>query len=155
MCVKLNAFARVRESTVFSCSDHDYSYEARTHLSGDRQAVELLFSFQCRYNPEAYASFEKLHIPIVQDNNEWDHYHSVKKDPVLHVEVSELARFDLQMRKEGDLLAIIPLTANTLAKMVTGICDNLLTSTYRAWGKSKPIIVCSVADSLFVRSLHA
>ena len=39
------------------------------------------------------------------------------------------------------MLAIIPLTANTLAKMVNGLCDNLLTSTYRAWGQSKPIIV--------------
>lgn len=113
------------------------------------------FPFQCRYNPEAYASFEKLHVPIVQDKDEWDHYHSVKKDPVVHVEVGELVRADLQMRKEGDLLAIVPLTANTLAKMTTGICDNLLTSTYRAWGRSKPVVVCATNNSLFTRSLRA
>lgn len=38
-------------------------------------------------------------------------------------------------------MAIIPLTANTLGKMTCGICDNLLTSAYRAWGSKKPIIV--------------
>lgn len=38
-------------------------------------------------------------------------------------------------------MAIIPLTANTLAKLTNGICDNLLTCTYRAWGSIKPVIV--------------
>lgn len=153
--MKLDSFATVRKATDSSRLGHNYRYEACPHLSGDRQAVGLPFPFQCRYNPEAYASFEKLHVPIVQDNDEWDHYHSVKKDPVVHVEVGELVRADLQMRKEGDLLAIVPLTANTLAKMTTGICDNLLTSTYRAWGRSKPIVVCTTNNSLFTRSLRA
>ena len=153
--MKLDSFATVRKTADLSRLDHDYCYEACPHLSRDRQAVGLSFPFQCRYNSEAYASFEKLHVPIVRDSDEWDHYHSVKKDPVVHVEVGELARAHLQMRKEGDLLAIIPLTANTLAKMTTGICDNLLTSTYRAWGRSKPIVVCAVDDSLFTRSLRA
>lgn len=47
-----------------------------------------------RYNPEYYAQFEQLHIPILQDNDEWDHYQSVKKDPVLHVEVITICWHD-------------------------------------------------------------
>ena len=83
------------------------------------------------YNPKAYEEYEKLSIPVLTDDDEWNDYHSVKKDPVLHVD----------LRNRGDLLAIIPLTANTLGKMTCGICDNLLTSAYRAWGSKKPIIV--------------
>ncbi|KAK8827685.1 hypothetical protein WA577_007232 [Blastocystis sp. JDR] len=111
LCVKLHAFADVS-------------------IIATKPALHFL-SIAKQYNPEYYAQFEQLHIPILQDNDEWDHYQSVKKDPVLHVE----------LRKKADLFAIVPLTANTLAKMVAGICDNLLTSSYRAWGSSKPIIV--------------
>ena len=32
----------------------------------------------------------------------------------------------MQLRKWADLLVIAPLDANTMAKMSTGICDNLL-----------------------------
>ena len=32
----------------------------------------------------------------------------------------------LQLRKWADLLVIAPLSANTMAKMANGICDNLL-----------------------------
>ena len=94
-----------------------------------------------RYNPEMYKSYEILNIPVLTDEDEWKDYKSVKKDTVLHVDVRILQWVDKQLRKQYDMLAIIPLTANTLAKMVNGLCDNLLTSTYRAWGQSKPIIV--------------
>ena len=42
---------------------------------------------QCRYNPKAYEEYEKLSIPVLTDDDEWNEYHSVKKDPVLHVDV--------------------------------------------------------------------
>lgn len=44
-------------------------------------------------------------------------------DPVLHI----------QLRKWADYLLIAPLSANTLAKISNGICDNLLTLVCRAW----------------------
>jgi phosphopantothenoylcysteine decarboxylase len=44
-------------------------------------------------------------------------------DPVLHIDLKDWA----------DVFVIAPLTANTMAKMVCGMCDNLLTSIYRAW----------------------
>lgn len=43
--------------------------------------------------------------------------------PVLHIE----------LRRWAHLLAVVPLSANTLAKITNGICDNLLTSVVRAW----------------------
>ncbi len=59
-----------------------------------------------------------------------------KGDSVLHIEVHScrlqidlLALKELlfvQLRKWADLLVIAPLDANTMAKMATGLCDNLL-----------------------------
>ena len=42
------------------------------------------------------------------------------KDPVLHIE----------LRRWADVMVIAPLDANTLAKISSGICDNLLVSAY-------------------------
>ncbi|KAK7404108.1 hypothetical protein QQX98_010124 [Neonectria punicea] len=43
--------------------------------------------------------------------------------PILHI----------NLRKWADVLVIAPLSANTMAKMVNGLCDNLLSSVIRAW----------------------
>ncbi len=43
--------------------------------------------------------------------------------PILHIE----------LRKWSDLMVIAPLSANSLAKMVAGMCDSLLLSVVRAW----------------------
>lgn len=39
----------------------------------------------------------------------------------------------IELRRWADVMAVVPLSANTLAKFVGGICDNLLTSVVRAW----------------------
>ena len=48
----------------------------------------------------------------------------------------------------ADMMVIAPLSANTLSKIVNGMCDNLLTSVVRAWdttgrvdGQKKLILV--------------
>ena len=43
-------------------------------------------------------------------------------------------------------MLIAPLTANTLAKIVNGLCDNLLTSTVRALGE-KPLILAPAMNT--------
>jgi phosphopantothenoylcysteine decarboxylase len=66
-------------------------------------------------------------------------------DPILHIE----------LRNWAQCLVIAPLSANTLAKVSNGLCDNLLTLVCRAWPMEKwekgvsnedrlkkPIIVC-------------
>ncbi|KAH7145616.1 putative flavoprotein [Dactylonectria estremocensis] len=59
--------------------------------------------------------------------------------PILHI----------NLRKWADVLVVAPLSANTMAKVVNGMCDNLLTSVIRAWdatgtvdgGQVKKIVV--------------
>ena len=55
-----------------------------------------------------------------------------KKDyPILHIE----------LRNKHDALVIAPCSANTLAKISCGICDNLLTSVAKAWDFNRPFII--------------
>lgn len=42
----------------------------------------------------------------------------------------------INLRKWADILVVAPLSANTLAKIVNGISDNLLTNVIRAWDTS-------------------
>lgn len=58
-------------------------------------------------------------------------------DPVLHIE----------LRKWADVFVIAPLSANTLAKVSNGLCDNLLTSVARAWDFSKPMFVAPAMNT--------
>lgn len=92
---------------------------------------------------------------IYHDGDEWGRGPSVGPEegvwrrggPILHIE----------LRRWADLMAVVPLSANTLAKVVGGICDNLLTSVVRAWdadgrvdGRRKRILVApamNVSDS--------
>lgn len=39
----------------------------------------------------------------------------------------------IELRRWADVMVVAPLSANTLAKVVGGFCDNLLLSTMRAW----------------------
>ena len=59
------------------------------------------------------------------DEDEWQN-----TDRVLHIELT----------KWCDIFLVAPLSANTLAKMAHGICDNLLTSAVRALSK-KPLVI--------------
>lgn len=65
-----------------------------------------------------------------------------KGDPVLHIELRDWA----------DVFVIAPLSANTLAKMANGLCDNLLTSVFRAWDWVKPVIVAPAMNTLMWKS---
>ncbi|KAL4740155.1 flavoprotein [Aspergillus similis] len=59
---------------------------------------------------------------IYRDEDEWKKPW-VRGDPILHIE----------LRKWAHLLLVAPLSANTMAKMIVGIADNLLLSVIRAW----------------------
>uniref|UniRef100_A0A8C4SR31 Phosphopantothenoylcysteine decarboxylase n=1 Tax=Erpetoichthys calabaricus TaxID=27687 RepID=A0A8C4SR31_ERPCA len=60
-----------------------------------------------------------------------------RSDPVLHIE----------LRRWADLLLIAPLDANTLGKLASGICDNLLTCVVRAWDRRKPLLICPAMNT--------
>ncbi|KAJ7564438.1 hypothetical protein O6H91_02G017600 [Diphasiastrum complanatum] len=70
------------------------------------------------------------HVKLYSEEDEWSGWKKLG-DTVLHIE----------LRKWADALLIAPLSANTLAKIAGGICDNLLTSVVRAWDFSKPVFV--------------
>jgi len=69
--------------------------------------------------------------PCYSDADEWGN-----TNRVLHIELA----------KWCDVLLIAPLTANTLAKMANGLCDNLLTSTVRALG-NKPFLLAPAMNT--------
>eukprot|EP00043_Microstomoeca_roanoka_P002991 m.41840 g.41840 ORF g.41840 m.41840 type:complete len:201 (-) comp11864_c0_seq1:310-912(-) len=71
------------------------------------------------------------------DADEWAQWQSMG-DPVLHIE----------LRKWAHIFLLAPLDANTLAKISTGLCDNLLTCIARAWNFKRPMIVCPAMNTL-------
>jgi phosphopantothenoylcysteine decarboxylase len=76
-------------------------------------------------------------VPLLVDSDEW--LPTWTKDmPVLHIE----------LRKWANAMVVAPLSANTLAKMANGFCDNLLTSIVRAWDMSKPMIVAPAMNTM-------
>lgn len=54
--------------------------------------------------------------------DEWKGWHRMG-DPVLHIE----------LRNWADIIVVAPLSAHTLAKIATGMCDDPLTCCIRAW----------------------
>nr|XP_020031471.1 phosphopantothenoylcysteine decarboxylase isoform X2 [Castor canadensis]XP_020031472.1 phosphopantothenoylcysteine decarboxylase isoform X2 [Castor canadensis]XP_020031473.1 phosphopantothenoylcysteine decarboxylase isoform X2 [Castor canadensis] len=44
-------------------------------------------------------------------------------------------------------MLVAPLDANTLGKVASGICDNLLTCVIRAWDHSKPLLFCPAMNT--------
>ena len=64
--------------------------------------------------------FNLTFAPFAGNEDEWHAWKEVG-DPVLHIE----------LRRWADCLLIAPLSANTLAKIAQGFCDNLLTCVVR------------------------
>lgn len=71
------------------------------------------------------------------DESEWASW-TILGDAVLHID----------LRSWADAIVIAPLSANSLAKLAGGLCDNLVTCVARAWsiGK-KPFIVAPAMNT--------
>lgn len=54
----------------------------------------------------------------------------------------------IELRRWADVLLIAPLDANTLAKLALGVCDNCLTCVYRAWDRSRRIVLAPAMNTL-------
>ena len=69
------------------------------------------------YAPGAWEAFQALsaRVPVLRDADEWDAWDALG-DAVVHIELREWA----------DALVLAPLSANSLAKLAQGLCDNLL-----------------------------
>ncbi|KAK7028123.1 hypothetical protein VNI00_014938 [Paramarasmius palmivorus] len=71
------------------------------------------------------------------DRNEWTGDFKIG-DPILHIE----------LRRWADIVLIAPCSANTLAKIAGGICDNLVTSLLRALAPTTPTYVFPAMNTL-------
>lgn len=77
-------------------------------------------------------------VKVWRDKEEWvSRRPGIKSDSFLHA----------TLRKWADILVIAPLSANTLAKIANGICDNLLTSVIRSWNPAIPILVAPAMNT--------
>lgn len=75
-------------------------------------------------------------VEIYLDEHEWQMWKQ-RGDPVLHIDLVKWA----------DIFVIAPLDANTLGKISSGMCDNLLTCVARAWDMEKPLIFCPAMNT--------
>jgi phosphopantothenoylcysteine decarboxylase len=75
---------------------------------------------------------------VVLDADEWPGEHYRRGDPVLHIE----------LRRWAEVLLIAPLDANTLAKLALGLTDNCLTCVWRAWDRTRPIVLAPAMNTL-------
>jgi phosphopantothenoylcysteine decarboxylase len=79
-----------------------------------------------------------LGAAIVRDADEWPGDRYRRGDPVLHIE----------LRRWADVLLIAPLDAHTLAKLALGLADNCLTCVYRAWERTRPVVLVPAMNTL-------
>ncbi|WRT66390.1 uncharacterized protein IL334_003345 [Kwoniella shivajii] len=75
-------------------------------------------------------------VRVWTDEDEWSDWKKVG-DPILHIE----------LRRWADLVVVAPCSANTLAKIAGGLCDNLATSLLRALSPDTPVIICPAMNT--------
>ncbi|XP_053784838.1 phosphopantothenoylcysteine decarboxylase isoform X3 [Desmodus rotundus] len=83
-----------------------------------------------------FYSPQDIPVTLYSDADEWEMWKQ-RSDPVLHID----------LRRWADLMLVAPLDANTLGKVASGICDNLLTCVIRAWDRRKPLLFCPAMNT--------
>ncbi|TVU21371.1 hypothetical protein EJB05_31001 [Eragrostis curvula] len=123
----------------------------RVLLAASGSVAAIKFEVLCRGVAEwadvrAVATQSALHfidksalpagVALYTDDDEWSRWKRIG-DEVLHIE----------LRKWADAMVVAPLSANTLAKVAGGLCDNLLTCVVRAWDYGKPVYVAPAMNT--------
>uniref|UniRef100_A0A8C1BKX4 Phosphopantothenoylcysteine decarboxylase n=2 Tax=Cyprinus carpio TaxID=7962 RepID=A0A8C1BKX4_CYPCA len=88
-----------------------------------------------------------LEIPVVEvrvvTTDHATHFYDISEVPVrVYTDKDEW-----EMWTKPDLLVIGPLDANTLGKIASGICNNLLTCVVRTWDPSRPLLFCPAMNT--------
>ncbi|KAM3925085.1 phosphopantothenoylcysteine decarboxylase [Leptodactylus fuscus] len=83
-----------------------------------------------------FYNIQDIPVPIYSDDDEWKMWNR-RSDHVLHIE----------LRRWADVMILAPLDANTLGKISSGICDNLVTCIVRAWDLQKPLLFCPAMNT--------
>lgn len=137
------------------CHNHIRKARVLLGVSGSVAAIkvaQLVHELTLSYDVKIVATTAARHfiseqelppsvLPLHGDEEEW-HAWKTKGDPVLHIE----------LRKWADCFVIAPLSANSLAKIAQGLCDNCLTSVARAWDFSKPMLVAPAMNTFMWQS---
>lgn len=84
---------------------------------------------------EHFFQYDVKGIKTYIDEDEWEW--NKKSDDILHI----------KLRQWADIFVIAPLSANTLAKLSMGLCDNLLTSVFRAWNHALPVFIAPAMNT--------
>ncbi|GAA6006198.1 hypothetical protein JCM10207_000559 [Rhodosporidiobolus poonsookiae] len=119
---------------LLACSGSVASIKAslivRELLAHDKVDVQVVATKHAAHFFDAQA-LEKDYdgrVRVWTDADEWAGWGKIG-DPVLHIE----------LRRWADVVLIAPCSANTLAKITHGICDNILTSFLRALPTFVPV----------------
>lgn len=112
-------------------------YQLIEKLQAQNHEIKVIYTQTARH----FFDLEKLptNVTSFSDADEYSVWSS-RGDPVLHIDLS----------KWCDILLIAPVSANTLAKISHGLCDNLLTCVARTFDfndKSKKFIVCPAMNT--------
>ncbi|KAI8906856.1 flavoprotein [Gorgonomyces haynaldii] len=104
------------------------------------KAQQLLQLLSEEHEVKVVATQHALHfldpsMQVLTDKDEWTW--KSRNDPVLHI----------QLRDWADVMILAPLSANTLAKLANGLCDNLLTCICRAWHPKKRLILAPAMNT--------
>jgi phosphopantothenoylcysteine decarboxylase len=87
---------------------------------------------------QSFFSEQELGVRVYQNEDEWEKRWQ-RGDAVLHIE----------LRRWADIMVIAPLSANTLAKISNGLCDNLLSTVVRCWSfSSNPLLLAPAMNTL-------
>jgi phosphopantothenoylcysteine decarboxylase/phosphopantothenate--cysteine ligase len=54
----------------------------------------------------------------------------------------------VELGKWADVLALAPLSANTMARLVSGQCDDFLTSIFLAWRQNRPVLIFPAMNTM-------
>jgi phosphopantothenoylcysteine decarboxylase len=111
-----------------------YTHELVHDLRGDGHDVKVVATAASLY----FFDPVPLSRALVRDADEWPGEAYQRDDPVLHIE----------LRRWADLLLLAPLDAHTLAKLALGLADNCLTCVYRAWDRTRPVVLVPAMNTL-------
>jgi phosphopantothenoylcysteine decarboxylase len=90
---------------------------------------------------ELVGFFQDRGVRLYTDKDEWQNWRQLG-DPVLHIEI----------RRQADALLIAPASADMLAKLANGYCDNLLLCVARAWELGeKPFLLAPAMNTAMWR----
>lgn len=110
----------------------------KTFLSDDYALTVVLTERAKYFLPESTLFWLSVTVPVYSNESEWAGKHYVKDAKIPHIELA----------KNNDLLLICPASADFLAKMANGLCDDLASSLYRAWHRDRPVYICPAMNDI-------